>query len=98
MKKRIISLAVAAGLVGAAAAGCSNSNIDTAKVRAAFASVQGDPKAQLDTALSAIEASNYVAAVAPLEKASYELKMDKNQREILMDTLRKVREKAARQK
>jgi len=83
--------------MGVAAVGCSNSNIDTAKVRAAFASVQGDPKMQLETALAAIDATNYVAAVAPLEKAAYELKMDTNQREILMDTLKKVRAKAARQ-
>jgi hypothetical protein len=97
MKKRIIPLVMVAGLICVAAAGCSNSAIDTAKVRAAFASVQGDARVQLDTGLAAIDASNYVAAVPPLEKAAYELKMDKNQRDILKDTLKKVRAKAARQ-
>jgi hypothetical protein len=98
MKKRRIAVALVGALVCVGAAGCSNSKIDTTKVRAAFASVQGDAKAQLDTALAAIDQSNYVAAVAPLQKASYELKMDKAQREILTDTLKKVRANAARQK
>jgi len=98
MKKRRFALVLLAVLVCVGAVGCSNSKIDTAQVRAAFASVQGDAKVQLDTALSAIDESNYVAAVAPLQKASYEIKMDKTQREILKDTLEKVRANAARQK
>jgi hypothetical protein len=79
------------------AVGCSNRNIDTAKVRAAFPSIDGDAKAQLETALAAIDASNYLAAVRPLEKAKYEIKMDKTQREILEDTLKKARAKAQQQ-
>jgi cellobiose-specific phosphotransferase system component IIA len=98
MKKRMLSFVVLTGWVCLVAAGCSNSNIDTAKVRAAFPSIDGDAKAQLEQALAAIDASNYAAAVKPLEKAAYEIKMDKNQREILTDTLKKARAKAARQK
>lgn len=92
----MIRSVVLTGLVCLLAAGCSNSNIDTARVRAAFPSITGDGKAQLETALGAIDASNYAAAVKPLEKAAYEIKMDKNQRVILEDTLQKVRAKAAR--
>jgi hypothetical protein len=98
MKKRIIPFVVSIGLVCLVAVGCSNSNIDTAKIRAAFPSVGGDAKLQLEQALAAIDSSNYVAAVKPLEKASYEIKMDKNQRIILEDALKKVRVKAAQQK
>jgi len=98
MKKRIISFVILTGLVCLAAIGCSNSKIDTAKVRAAFPSLDGDAKAQLEHGLVAIDAGNYVAAVKPLEKLSYEIKMDKKQRKILEDTLKKARAKAARQK
>jgi hypothetical protein len=48
--------------------------------------------------LAAIDARDYVAAVKPLEKAAYEIKLDKKQREILEDTLKKARAQAARQK
>ncbi|HUD45374.1 MAG TPA: hypothetical protein VMR33_01020 [Candidatus Baltobacteraceae bacterium] len=98
MKMRIIPFVVLTGLVCVVAVGCSNSNIDTAKVRAAFPSIDGDAKAQLEQALAAIDASNYVAAVKPLEKAAYEIKMDKTQRNILEDTLKKARAKAAQPK
>jgi hypothetical protein len=98
MKNRLIRFVVLTGLVCLAAVGCSNSNIDTAKVRAAFPSIDGDAKAQLEQALAAIDARDYVAAVKPLEKAAYEIKLDKKQREILEDTLKKARAQAARQK
>jgi hypothetical protein len=98
MKKQLTAFVAMAAFVGFVGAGCSNRNIDTAKVRAAFPAVDGDAKAQLETGLSAIDASNYVAAVKPLEKAAYEMKMDKTQRKILEDTLKKVRVKAQSQK
>jgi hypothetical protein len=98
MKKRLIRCLVTAGVICVAVVGCSNSNIDTAKVRAAFPSLAGDAKAHLEQGLAAIDAGNFTAAVPPLEKAAYEIKMDKNQRKLLEDTLKKAREKAARQK
>jgi cellobiose-specific phosphotransferase system component IIA len=87
-----------AGLVCTAVVGCSNSNIDTGKVRAAFPSLAGDAKAHLEQGLASIDSGNYAAAVPPLEKAAYEIKMDKNQRKLLENTLKIVRDKAARQK
>jgi hypothetical protein len=98
MKKQLTAFVAMAAFVGLVGAGCSNHNIDTAKVRAAFPSIDGDAKEQLETGLSAVDAGNYVAAVKPLEKASYEMKMDKDQRKILQDTLKKVRAKAQNQK
>jgi hypothetical protein len=98
MKKQLTAFVAMAVFVGLVGAGCSNRNIDTTKVRAAFPSVDGDAKVQLETGLSAIDAGNFVAAVKPLEKASYEIKMDKDQRKILEDTLKKARAKAQSQK
>jgi hypothetical protein len=101
MKKRIIQLSglfVLAGAIFLSATGCSNHNIDTAKVRAAFAGIDGDAKTQLETGLTAIDAGNYDAALKPLKIAAFEIKMDKNQRAILEDTIRKARVKAQQQK
>lgn len=98
MKKRVISTFVLAGFLCLGAAGCSNKNIDTAKVRAAFPNIDGDAKVQLEKGLSAIDASDFTSAIKPLEKATYEIKMDKTQRDLLQDTLKKARAKAAQQK
>ena len=96
MKKRVIPSFVLAGLICLGAAGCSNKNIDTAKVRAAFPNIDGDAKVQLEKGLSAIDSGDFASAVKPLEKATYEMKMDKTQREILQDTLKKARAKASK--
>ncbi|HEX4119032.1 MAG TPA: hypothetical protein VH619_00290 [Verrucomicrobiae bacterium] len=94
MKKRFIPLIVLAASIFLAGAGCSNHNIDTAKVRAAFPGIDGEAKVQLEAGLAAIDASNYIAALKPLDKVKYELKMDKKQWAILDDTLKKVHAKA----
>ncbi len=98
MKKRLIFLPVLAGLLCLAASGCSNKNIDTAKVREAFQSVSGDAKEQLEEALKDIEASNYVAAVKPLRTVAYTVRMDANQRKVLEEMMKKLRAKVAAQK
>jgi uncharacterized iron-regulated membrane protein len=98
MKKRLILLFAMTGLAWLAAMGCSNKNIDTAKVRAAFQSLSGDSKDTLEQALRAIDRSNYVAADRPLKVLAFKVKMDKNQRVILLDTIAKVEAKAAKQK
>jgi hypothetical protein len=98
MKKRLTFLPLLAGMVCLLPLACSNKSIDTAKVRAAFASVAGAPKQQLDEALGDIEASNYVAAVEPLRRVAYSVKMNATQRKLLEDTMAKVKAKAAAQK
>ncbi len=87
-----------AGLVCLLSVGCSNKNIDTAKVREAFQSLSGDARQNLEQALTAIDQSNYVAAVKPLKKVAYTLKMDKNQTLILQETIAKTEARAAKQK
>jgi hypothetical protein len=98
MKKRLILLVTMTGLAWMAVSGCSNKNIDTAKVRAAFPALSGEAKQNLDMGLQAIDQSNYQAAVRPLKSIAYKVKMDKNQRDILEDTITKAEAKAAQQK
>jgi hypothetical protein len=98
MKKCLTILIVVAGMMCLAAAGCSNKTIDTAKVREAFQSVTGPPKEQLDEALTDIDASNFTAAIKPLRTVAYSVRMDANQRQILEDTMNKVKARAAAQK
>lgn len=98
MKKRLILLFTMTGLVWLAVLGCSNNNIDTAKVRAAFPGLTGEAKDDLDMGLKAIDQSNYVAAIRPLKVLALKLKMDKNQSRILEDALAKTEAKAAKQK
>ena len=87
-----------ASLVWLAVLGCSNNNIDTAKVRDAFQSLTGEAKDDLEQGLKAIDQSNYVAAVRPLKVLAIKVKMDKDHRIILEDTIAKVQAKAANQK
>ncbi|HEY3856758.1 MAG TPA: hypothetical protein VGO67_20425 [Verrucomicrobiae bacterium] len=94
MKKRVISSFVLTALLCLGATGCSNKNIDTAKIRAAFPNLEGDAKVQLEKGLAACDANDYAGAVKPLEKATYEIKMNKDQREILQDALKKARAKS----
>lgn len=98
MKKRLVLFVSVAGLSWLSILGCSNNNIDTAKVRAAFPSLNGEAKDILDQALKDIDQSNYVAAVRPLKVLSLRVKMDKDQTLILKDTLTKTEARAAKQK
>jgi hypothetical protein len=98
MKKRLILLLTLTGVAWLAVTGCSEKKIDTAQVRAAFASLNGEAKQDMDEAMAAIDQSNYVAAVKPLQKVEFLVKLDQNQRLLLKDTLAKVQAKAARQK
>ncbi len=76
--------------------GCSNNNIDTAKVRAAFQSgLDQGQKDQLEIALADIEAAKYKDALLPLRKVAFGAKLDSSQRKILKDTMEKVQRKIA---
>jgi triosephosphate isomerase len=91
MKKLLCLLAVVVGVILAGTTGCSNKKIDAEKVRAAFQTAPDDIKAQLEKGLEAIKSTNYSAAVRPLEKVGYGTKLTKEQRDILVDTIKKVR-------
>jgi hypothetical protein len=96
MKKRLLTLVAVAGLAFLALVGCSNPNVDTAKVRAGLQSIGPDQKVQLEMALSAIDAGKYKEALLPLRKVAYTAKLDKKQIKIVQKTLEKVRAKIAR--
>jgi hypothetical protein len=98
MKKRLILILTVTGLAWLALTGCSNNNIDTAKVRAAFPSLAGEAKDDLELGLKAIDQSNYVAAIRPLKVLAIKAKLDKDQTAILEDTLAKAEAMAAKQK
>ena len=96
MKKRLFTLVAVASLAFLALAGCSNPNVDTAKVRAGLQSIGADQKVQLELALSAIDAGKYKEALLPLRKVAYTARLDKKQTKILQETIEKVRAKIAK--
>jgi hypothetical protein len=98
MKQRLTFFPLLAATLCFLPLACSNKNIETAKLREAFASAGDGPKQQLDQALADIEASNYVAAIEPLRKVAYTVKMNVTQRKLLEDTMTKVKAKASQQK
>jgi hypothetical protein len=95
MKKRLLTLIAVAGLLCLNLAGCSNSNVDTAKVRAALQSLDAGQKDELETALTAIDAGKFKEALLPLKKIGYGAKLTKDQSKVVRDTLRKVEAKIA---
>ena len=96
MKKRLFTLVAVASLACLALAGCSNPNVDTAKVRASLQSIEPGPKAQLEAALSAIDAGKYTDALLPLRKVSFDAKLDKKQRKVVENTIAKVKAKISK--
>jgi len=96
MKKRLLTLVAVASLAFLTLVGCSNPNVDTAKVRAGLQSLGADQKVQLEAALTAIDASKYKEALMPLRKIAFGTKLDKDQSKILKDTLTTVQAKIAR--
>jgi hypothetical protein len=97
MKKRFFTLVAAASLAFLFLVGCSNKNIDTAKVRAGLQSLDGPQKEQLEAGLSAIDAGKYKEALLPLRKLAFGAKLDKTQSKILKDTLEKLQVKIAKE-
>jgi hypothetical protein len=97
MKKRMIQIFAVASLIAAVALGCAKPKIDTAKVRAAFQSLSADAKQNLEEGLTAIDQTNYAAAIKPLKKIAYTVKLDKDQRMLLEDTIAQAEARAAKQ-
>lgn len=93
--KKGLSYLFALGLVCWGAAGCSNREIDPAKVRAAFQNEPESVKSLLEQGLSAAVASNYEAALKPLETIAYRVKLPPPESKILADTITKVQARAA---
>jgi hypothetical protein len=95
MKKGLISLFALVVVVCCGTVGCSNREIDPAKVRAAFQNEPDNVKSQLEQGLTAIEAGNYAAALKPLELIALKVKLPPPENNILLDTISKAQAKAA---
>jgi hypothetical protein len=92
MKKRPVSFLLCCALALAAVA-CADHAMHLDKLQAAFASAQPETKAQLDTAIADINKTNFTDALPILQKIAFATKMNHEQRDILEDTIRKVRQK-----
>jgi hypothetical protein len=96
MKKRLFTLVAVASLALLTLVGCSNPNVDTAKVRAALQSLDAGQKEQLEMALTAIDAGKFKDAFPPLRKIAFSAKLNPDQNKILKDTMAKVQAKIAK--
>jgi hypothetical protein len=90
MIKRLSARAAFLALLMFSMVGCSNDNIDTAKVRASMQSLDSSQKQELESALTAIEAKRYKDSLLPLRKVAFGAKLDKSQSKLLKDTMDKV--------
>jgi hypothetical protein len=95
MKKRLSIFVSMLTLL--AVTGCSNKDIDTAKIRTAMQSLEEGQKAQLEAGLTAIEAGKYKDALLPLRKVAFGAKLSKDQGKLLKDTMDKLQAKIAQQ-
>lgn len=84
----LIGGALALGVVA-----CSDRAMHLDKLQSAFATAAPETKAQLDLAIADINKSEFKEAAAILQKIAFATKMNAEQRDILEDTVRKVRQK-----
>jgi hypothetical protein len=94
MKKLLFQFMLLAGLMTWGAAGCSNQEIDTAKLQTAFQSAPPEVRSFVDTGVTAISAGKYSDALPVLQHVAFAAQMSKEQRQILTDTIKKVKAKA----
>ena len=90
MKKMLLRLLLLAGLMTWGVTGCSNHEVDTAKLQTAFQSQTPEVRAMLDKGVAAIQAAKFSEALTDLQKVAYAAKMDKDQRLILEDAIYSV--------
>ncbi len=94
MKKMLLPLLLLAGLMAWGATGCSNQEIDTAKLQSAFQSAAPEARPFLDQGIAAIQAGKFAEALPALQRFAYAAKMSEEQRVLLNDAIRKVKAKA----
>lgn len=93
MKKRLSTLISVFALL--AFVGCSDKNIDTAKIRTAMQSLDDAQKTQLEAGLTAIDQGRYKDALLPLRKVAFGAKLTKDQGKVLKDAMDKLNAKIA---
>jgi len=94
MKKLLLQFLLLAGLLAWGATGCSNREIDTAKLQTAFQSAAPEVRSYLDQGVAAIHAGKFSEALPALQHVAYAAKMSQEQRLILEDAIKKVKAQA----
>jgi outer membrane protein assembly factor BamD (BamD/ComL family) len=84
---------LAALLLVAFLAGCSNKNIDTTKLQAAFPTNDGGNQELVTQGIDAISKTNYPAALDTLEKLSYRPQITKEQRIEVQNVVAQLKER-----
>lgn len=88
----ITALILSIGFLGLV--GCSKKDgVDTSKVQAAFQPVLDADKADVDKAISLIQAGDYAGALTSLEKAAANIKITPEQKAALQDLITQVQNK-----
>jgi hypothetical protein len=93
MKRLLFCFLIIGALAVGGAISCSDRTMHLDKLQSAFQSVAPDTKAQLDKAVADINSTNFTDALTVLQKVAFGTKMTEDQRKILEDTIRKVRER-----
>jgi hypothetical protein len=94
MKKLLLQLVLLASLLAWGATGCSNKEIDTAKLQSTFQDVTPEVRPYLDQGIAAIKAGKFAEALPALQHVAYATKMNPEQRLVLEDAIKKVKVKA----
>ena len=94
MKKLLLQFLLLAGLMAWGATGCSNQEIDTAKLQTAFQSAAPDARTYLDQGVAAIHTGKFSEALPALQHVAYAAKMSQEQRLLLEDAIKKVKARA----
>jgi hypothetical protein len=76
------------------ATGCSNKEIDIAKLQSTFQDVTPEARPYLDQGVAAIKAAKFAEALPALQHLAYAAKMNPDQRLVLEDAIKKVKVKA----
>ena len=94
MKKILMPLLLLTGLMAFGVTGCSNKEIDTVKLRSVFQDVAPEARTYLDTGIADIQAGKFTEALPALQHVAYAAKMNKDQRLLLEDAIKKVKARA----
>jgi hypothetical protein len=94
MKKLLLQFVLLASLMAWGATGCAKQEIDIAKLQSTFQEVTPDVRPFLDQGVAAMKAGKFAEALPALQHLAYAAKMTQEQRQVLEDTIKKVKAKA----
>ena len=89
--KLLLPIVAGAGLILWAGTGCSNREVDIPKLQSAFQSAEPGIRAELDQGIADIKSGDNPAALKVLQHLAFAAKLTKEQRPILLDTIKKIK-------